>query len=149
MPRPPECADCIAEGVERYRPPAIGKDGKAVARLRCTTHHRAHRKAARTKAKDVRLARTYELPEGVGYAALYASQGGRCYVCRRATGKVKRLAVDHNHRTGEVRGLLCGPCNKGVIGHLREDPEALRRAIVYLLSPPARPVLRGTPQVFD
>lgn len=87
------------------------------------------------------VCRVYGLPPG-GYAALYAAQGGRCYICRRATGASRRLPVDHDHATGEVYGLLCGPCNKNVIGHLRRDVEALRRAIDYLTDPPARKVLR-------
>ncbi len=42
-----------------------------------------------------------------------------------------KLMVDHDHTTGEVRGLLCHNCNRA-IGLLREDPERLRRAIEYL-----------------
>jgi hypothetical protein len=72
---------------------------------------------------------------------LYEAQGGRCYICQRATGARRRLAVDHNHATGEVRGLLCKPCNRDVLGHLRDNTEALQRAIDYLTNPPARRVL--------
>jgi hypothetical protein len=68
-------------------------------------------------------------------------QGGRCYICRRATGARKRLAVDHDHTTGEVRGLLCSTCNFKVIGHLREEVAAFERCIEYLTNPPARQVL--------
>jgi len=66
------------------------------------------------------------------YWAIYELQGGRCYICRRATGARKRLSVDHCHVTGFVRGLLCSPCNKNVLGHLRDDREALIRAVDYL-----------------
>ncbi|WP_424923390.1 endonuclease VII domain-containing protein [Actinocrispum wychmicini] len=71
-------------------------------------------------------------------------QGGRCAICQRATGRGKRLAVDHNHATGEVRGLLCKPCNRDVLGHLRDDVSAFERAIVYLTDPPARRMLSGS-----
>lgn len=81
---------------------------------------------------------------GEDYDRLRKAQGGLCYICRRATGKRKRLPVDHNHATGEVRGLLCGPCNK-ILGHLRDDPTALQRAFEYLIRPPAREVLRRKP----
>lgn len=77
----------------------------------------------------------------VEYRAILASQGGRCYICQRATGKVKRLSVDHDHSTGFVRGLLCGPCNRDVIGHLRDEPEAFLRGYNYLMSPPAIAVI--------
>nr|WP_279494490.1 endonuclease VII domain-containing protein [Actinocrispum wychmicini] len=78
------------------------------------------------------------------YAALYTLQGGRCAICRRATGRGKRLAVDHNHATGEVRGLLCKPCNRDVLGHLRDDVSAFERAIAYLTDPPALRMLNGS-----
>lgn len=78
---------------------------------------------------------------GEQYWALYQFQNGRCWICQRATGKTKRLAVDHDHETGEVRGLLCGRCNHDVLGHLRDDPELIMRAAHYLWSPPARRVL--------
>jgi hypothetical protein len=75
------------------------------------------------------------------YDRLYASQSCRCFICQRATGKRKRLAVDHDHSSGEVRGLLCGPCNHDLIG--RYGLPALLRAIEYLTNPPARKVLRA------
>lgn len=62
------------------------------------------------------------------YAALGERQGGRCAICE---ARIDNLHVDHCHSTGRVRGLLCGPCNRG-IGMLRDDPAILRRAIDYL-----------------
>lgn len=70
------------------------------------------------------------------YEALYEAQGGVCYICRRATGRRKKLAVDHDHKTGYVRGLLCSPCN-GMLAHARDDIEMFERAAGYLASPPA------------
>jgi len=56
------------------------------------------------------------------------NQGGMCAIC----GFNKNFpAVDHNHVTGRVRGLLCGACNKG-IGHLKEDVLVMEKAIKYL-----------------
>jgi hypothetical protein len=43
--------------------------------------------------------------------ALLASQDGRCAICRSACGTGRRLAVDHDHATGRIRGLLCFRCN--------------------------------------
>lgn len=75
------------------------------------------------------------------YEKLLAAQGGRCAITGcRATGKTKRLAVDHDHASGEVRGLLCGPHNQ-LIGYNRDSPEAFRSMAEYLESPPARLVL--------
>ncbi len=55
------------------------------------------------------------------------SQGGVCAICRAAPA----VHVDHDHATGTVRGMLCFPCN-AAIGHLRDDPDTVRRAAVYL-----------------
>ena len=54
-------------------------------------------------------------------------QDFKCQIC----GKKKKLYVDHNHSTNEVRGLLCDLCNRG-IGMLQEDPQILINAINYL-----------------
>lgn len=43
-----------------------------------------------------------------------------------------KVAIDHDHSTGKVRGLLCQPCNLG-IGHFRDDPIALANAVNYLM----------------
>ena len=125
-----QCKDC-APGSKRPAP----HPGP-----RCTTHHRAAVKARKAKTHERMVQKTYGLLPGQ-YEAIYRFQGGRCWICRRATGASKRLAVDHDHTTGEPRGLLCSRCNRDVIGHLREDPDALHRAIWYLLDPPARRVL--------
>lgn len=75
---------------------------------------------------------------------LYDSQGGVCAICKLpetritrpnaktvALGSKPRLSVDHDHTTGEVRGLLCYKCNIG-IGHLQDNITLLEEAIRYL-----------------
>lgn len=54
--------------------------------------------------------RAKDLVTELEYAALLALQGGHCALCPN-TPKTRRLAVDHDHRTGRVRGLLCFRCN--------------------------------------
>jgi hypothetical protein len=66
-----------------------------------------------------------------GYDDLLAQQGGVCAICQQLDPKGRRLAVDHCHETGRVRGLLCVPCNVG-IGNLNDDPERLLAAVAYL-----------------
>lgn len=76
------------------------------------------------------------------YAFLYRIQRGRCCICRKAKGKnpmdprgtgQRRLGIDHNHVTGQVRGLLCTggdkTCNR-IIGWL--SPASLQRAVDYV-----------------
>ncbi len=65
------------------------------------------------------------------YLVMFDAQSGVCAICERACSSGKRLAVDHCHGTGKVRGLLCGRCNMSV-GQLRHDPALLRKAAAYL-----------------
>lgn len=81
----------------------------------------------------------YHLGAG-DYARLLAAQGGFCAICRRARGLARRLSVDHDHITEEVRGLLCMKCND-MLGHAHDSIEFFVRVIGYLTHPPAREVL--------
>lgn len=78
------------------------------------------RQQATPQAKTTR--RSYDLERRVGitletYDEMFASQGGLCAICnqpetrRHKNGELFRLAVDHCHKTDEVRALLCGRCN--------------------------------------
>lgn len=84
------------------------------------------------------VVRTYEIEDG-GYRRLFRLQRGRCAVCRRRQ-RDRRLAVDHDHETGEVRGLLCLGCNHEVLGGIGGDTsKALpiaRALVMYLENPP-------------
>jgi len=64
------------------------------------------------------------------YYSLLSIQGNTCYVCLRRPGK-RRLAVDHCHKTGKVRGLLCSRCNV-YLGHIKDDVDAAMRLVDYL-----------------
>lgn len=61
---------------------------------------------------------------------MLAAQKGRCEICKRLPG-TKELAVDHDHRTDRVRGLLCFRCNVG-IGQFDDSAELLLKAAEYL-----------------
>jgi hypothetical protein len=73
------------------------------------------------------------------YERMRFEQDDRCAICgnketslsRRSTGEIRPLSIDHNHRTGRIRGLLCRACNH-LIGNADEDQEILLRAINYL-----------------
>lgn len=89
-----------------------------------------------TKADHARRAnlKKYGITEDQ-YGEMLREQDGRCAICREQpdgvgkTGKV--LHVDHDHKTGAVRGLLCRDCNPA-LGAFRDSPELLRRAAEYL-----------------
>lgn len=134
-PAPKRCKDCLEEGVETKRKaPHPGP--------RCATHHRAKRKDRRNYSHAAHIMELYGLTADE-YQRIYAYQGSACAICKRAKGFRKKLSVDHDHETGEVRGLLCQKCNRDVLGHLRDSTEALARAIDYLTNPPARFALGG------
>ena len=65
------------------------------------------------------------------YDRMLAEQGHRCAICGTPAAPGERLHVDHDHETSEVRGLLCGPCNRG-LGLYKDSPALLANAINYL-----------------
>lgn len=68
------------------------------------------------------------------YQALLLAQRGVCAICGTdQPGKGKRsFSVDHDHKTGAVRGLLCSACNVG-IGFFQDSVELLRKAAAYVV----------------
>jgi hypothetical protein len=136
------CKDCVAQGITSKREAKYPGP-------RCTTHHRERKRAVSTSNHARRVENTYGIT-GEEYQAIYDAQGGRCYICQRATGARRRLAVDHDHTCTAghdpnvgcrlcVRGLCCKQCNYILLG--RYSVEMLRRAISYLNDPPAQHVL--------
>lgn len=72
------------------------------------------------------------------YQEMLREQGGVCAICSQperapdgSSGKIKDMAIDHDHDTGAVRGLLCSTCNRA-IGLFRDDKALLNAAIAYL-----------------
>ena len=65
------------------------------------------------------------------YQGMLTKQKGLCSICQEPLDCGRNTAVDHNHSTSVVRGLLCSKCNIGV-GQFRDSPDLLRRAAAYL-----------------
>lgn len=65
------------------------------------------------------------------YDALFLAQEGLCAICKSPNPTGSRLAVDHDHQTGKVRGLLCGPCNM-LLCRIESDPDWANKAFSYL-----------------
>jgi len=59
---------------------------------------------------------------------LFKEQKGLCAICKTST----KLVIDHDHKTGKIRGLLCHNCNIG-LGNMKDSPDILRAASLYLL----------------
>jgi hypothetical protein len=95
----------------------------------------ACRACSSAKAHEAMVAKTYGLT-GNDYGALLERQGGRCAICR-ARPKSKRLAVDHDHATGAVRGLLCSRCNHDLMGAAWDSLAIATALWHYMNTPPA------------
>jgi len=135
------CIDCNAMGRQSARP--AYSPGP-----RCSEHWNVEKRRRSIAAHARRIEETYGIT-GDEYWSIYESQDGRCYVCQRAKGKSRRLAVDHDHHKGCghdpkkgcrqcVRALLCTFCND-VIGKL--DEASLARAVHVLKHAPAQGIL--------
>lgn len=86
------------------------------------------RKAA--KARDARLLKQYGITTKQ-YDERLKAQKNRCAICKLDCSSGRKLAVDHDHATGEVRGLLCGKCNRA-IGLMSDDIDRFIAAARYL-----------------
>lgn len=87
-----------------------------------------------TKARDAYFKRVYgsSLAE---FEIMFKKQKGRCCICNISKTKIFKgksfLMVDHNHKTGKIRGLLCHMCNLG-LGYFGDNKKNLRKALRYL-----------------
>lgn len=101
---------------------------------------------ARRSARASHVERTYGIT-GEEERALYAWQGGRCAVCGRRARK-RALAVDHDHETGAVRGLLCSDDKHGcnvLVRNVLNDRAAAERLLAYVQQWPIERMREGQP----
>jgi len=91
-----------------------------------------------TRVKQAKLSQ-YGITQA-DWDEMFRNQGGVCAICRKPETKfdkrhlkLRKLCVDHCHRTGKVRGLLCGKCNSA-IGLLNDDPALFEAGSAYLKS---------------
>ncbi len=96
----------------------------------CKPCHNARGKESKQRlyggSREYHLRRRYGVGQ-VEFDELLAAQGGRCAIC----GVSDPEHLDHDHRTGWVRGILCFNCNGG-LGQFRDSPDFLAEAITYL-----------------
>lgn len=93
---------------------------------------RKHRSVFKDRYEEARLMYEYGITFA-DYERMNETQKGLCAICVKPCRTGKKLCVDHNHATGQVRGLLCRGCNSA-IGLLLEDKSILESAIKYLSS---------------
>lgn len=85
--------------------------------------------AQRSKQRDRRLRKTYGISLA-DYDRMLKAQKGGCAICGRVPRR-RALDVDHSHRTGKVRGLLCHRCNRG-LAWFGDNPTHFKAAARYL-----------------
>lgn len=125
------CKPCARQDTAKWQ-----RENREAQNAKTRRYKRRQRELGKSTPSDLRAnLRRYGLtPEQ--WQEMFEAQNGVCAIClkpetRVAKGRLQRLAVDHDHDTGRVRGLLCSFCNTG-IGCLQDDTEILRSAITYL-----------------
>jgi Recombination endonuclease VII len=93
------------------------------------------RACSSAKSHGAMIAKTYGVSSD-DYDAMLKLQGGRCAICR-AKPKSKRLAIDHDHKTGANRGLLCSRCNHDLMGAAWDSMAMASALWHYMNTPPA------------
>jgi hypothetical protein len=101
----------------------------------------------RIRSPERHLKRTYGITQAVKDRR-QRQQFGCCAICGKPPEPGKKLHVDHDHATGEVRGLLCDLCNRG-LGFFKDNPQALRNAARYLEEPAFKYLGEYLPSVAD
>jgi len=86
--------------------------------------------AVREAQRQARFLRIYGISIEQ-YEEMFEAQGGVCARCEEPPQEALRLAVDHCHTTGKVRGLLCGPCNT-YLGRLEANLDRLEKDMAYI-----------------
>ena len=105
--------------------------------VRARTNAASHRFIARQIAKDPNYIQRTWLKQEYGitleeYQARLKSQDYLCAICQKPNSSRRNFAVDHDHMTGKIRGLLCSRCNQG-IGFLGDTAAGVRAAWEYLI----------------
>lgn len=115
----------------------LSKDGKgnrckhcdSLARIAWSTKNPIKQKES-TRRRNLIFKYGITLEE---YDTLLMKQNNKCACCETSSNPERNFSVDHCHITGEVRGLLCSECNRG-IGMLGDTAESVKKAYDYLLS---------------
>lgn len=126
----PECKSCTAAYTRKYRATEHG----AAVHKRCREKYLSQPdnvlRDAQNKAEWARF-KKYGIVKSQ-FLQLAADQDGKCAICQTPEDLLEKgFVVDHDHKTGAVRGLLCHHCNSG-IGMLRDNISTLQSAIQYL-----------------
>lgn len=126
-----ECRNAQARHRAKMKPAVYGRDNWKFKEYRKAYYNKPENKR---KYKSQMLKQTYGITIEE-YEALLEKQNNVCAICKQPelTVRNKNLAVDHCHKSGKIRGLLCSHCNRA-IGLMKDDYKILREAANYLWS---------------
>ncbi len=128
------CSGCKeTQPIKNFYKDKNRKDGHYVRCRKCQAEYsRNYRKRFPNKSTNSTIKYRYGITLEE-YTTKLREQFDCCAICSTAFpgGKKKSFFIDHNHKTNQVRGLLCRECNL-MIGHAKDDPDILREAIRYL-----------------
>ena len=111
--------------------------GKWAGHNRMSAEEKKRRNAARSRAwhkAKPEHARSTKLMKAYGITHqdyLDLKGNGGCFICGNECPSGRSLAIDHDHKLGHIRGLLCVNCNKG-LGNFKDNVQLLSQAIQYL-----------------
>jgi hypothetical protein len=131
-----DCKSCNLAAKKARTPPEVNRErvrrwqreNPEKYRAKQQQYARSGQKAAWNRQSY--LKRTYGITVEQ-YEEMLAVQGGVCMICKQPRPENRTLHVDHDHATGEIRGLLCFRCNNA-LGDFEEQYELFRRAADYL-----------------
>ena len=122
------CSNCYYK--DRYKKyPELLKKRNATPAARARKH-KWYKKQLPGYAISNHLQHRYGITQA-DYDLMLHKQDNKCKICLKEFTKEKRPNIDHNHKTGQVRALLCPACNTG-LGMVRESEFNLARMIAYL-----------------
>lgn len=132
----PRCKPCNNSAVHKWRKAYPEKEKEKQAKYykknatEAKEKMKEYKKVNKSRIKTLNL-KKYGLSQEQ-YEVMVELQNHSCKICKRHSSEFsKGLCVDHCHKSGKIRGLLCGPCNTG-IGLLQDNPAIIIAAATYV-----------------
>lgn len=121
------CKVCVKKRLEEIK--IEKEEGNYIPRVERDIHKIPYGTLAYYRSSRLKRAHGIILSD---YNKMFENQGGCCLICGKHQTDLNRpLCVDHNHKTGEIRDLLCSSCNS-VLGYCYENIKILESAIKYI-----------------
>lgn len=124
-----QCKLCSKKYWRTEKSKAIRRKYQQSDRAKASKRKHDQSECGKARIRECRLKRVYSLTS-VQHKRIYIDQDGCCAICERAM-QYSEVHTDHSHKTGKVRGLLCGNCNH-MLGLAHESIKTLSSAIDYL-----------------